>query len=899
MAQNEAQWRGQSLGNHDLSLPAWGPYGKELHGLSHIADLQRGLRFDLGLAPGLYRRGIRVPAVAYESGSWPCAAASDGSSWQWHYELCENASMTLLVDVADEQKVFLQAQFNNDGDVPLSAVLHLLPSLHFPPLGKKNSGLAAPTIVRLPSDDVQWLGAESYADLGYARPDCRDRLPYDGHLRGSVRDPEFVDGIGIGNRGWNARCFAGDVGDFLTWDLSSSACSLIHYGLRIRYSGRAHLEIDGVLHTVDADGWHIIYGTREPGTTLCVRSAGDHPGGIAIDGVLLAPTHEALAATQFQAQQWSPVPTVHHSGHGRYYLQWADLEQGYGIACDAPEMIWRDIHGSGLDPLLAAKTHDHVSRKLVGHGEGWHGDIFIYPVHIAAHSSEQIQICVCMGTDQQRSEDELARWMAQPIAKRQSWVADAERRLWRAGNHDPHRGIQHLAATTLTNVVFPVETRGQWIRHHTPGRNWDSLYTWDSGFIALGLAELDHGRALDCIDAYLVEPENTDCAFIHHGTPLPTQIWAAKTLIDQTQDRQLAAWLLPRLDRQYRWLIGNWPSSSNATFKSGLLRTWDVFYNSGGWDDYPPQWWLYRHQQHNHEISPVVITAQAQRCARILSALAIFAGVDHGAYEADVQRFAEILERAWNEGEGVYSYMWHDAEGNASRPLLDPVSGKDFNHGMDGLSPLVGGCLDGERASRLFAALKDPARYRSPHGLSTVDMSAPYYSVKGYWNGTIWFPHQYFFWDACLNWGETDLAWWIAQTALRMWQDEVGQSGMCFEHFAIATGRGAGWHHFSGLSTPILRWHGAYYGTGRIEVGSDVLIEQQAVQDGVTQAQLRIIGRREGTTTIIIPGYEQGLALSWNGEVVSMHRTGAAWSVLLPRAEELGTLRMEAVEYSP
>ena len=47
----------------------------------------------------------------------------------------------------------------------------------------------------------------------------------------------------------------------------------------------------------------------------------------------------------------------------------------------------------------------------------------------------------------------------------------------------------------LSNVVYPVYTCGKYIRHSTPGRWWDCLYTWDSGFIGLGLLELDIERA--------------------------------------------------------------------------------------------------------------------------------------------------------------------------------------------------------------------------------------------------------------------------------------------------------------------------------------------------------------------------------------------------------------------
>jgi len=41
---------------HDLRLPAWGPYTKKYTGISHLPDLASGLRFDLSVFPGYYRR---------------------------------------------------------------------------------------------------------------------------------------------------------------------------------------------------------------------------------------------------------------------------------------------------------------------------------------------------------------------------------------------------------------------------------------------------------------------------------------------------------------------------------------------------------------------------------------------------------------------------------------------------------------------------------------------------------------------------------------------------------------------------------------------------------------------------------------------------------------------------
>ena len=62
---------------HDLTLPAWGPYTKKYSGISHIPPANDGVRFDLAVFPGLYRRRVDVPDVRFESGYHVWAAAPD------------------------------------------------------------------------------------------------------------------------------------------------------------------------------------------------------------------------------------------------------------------------------------------------------------------------------------------------------------------------------------------------------------------------------------------------------------------------------------------------------------------------------------------------------------------------------------------------------------------------------------------------------------------------------------------------------------------------------------------------------------------------------------------------------------------------------------------------------
>ena len=60
---------------HDLSLPDWGPYTKRYIGISHIPEKEAGLRFDLSVFPGFYRRKVSVPNVFFENEYHPWEAA--------------------------------------------------------------------------------------------------------------------------------------------------------------------------------------------------------------------------------------------------------------------------------------------------------------------------------------------------------------------------------------------------------------------------------------------------------------------------------------------------------------------------------------------------------------------------------------------------------------------------------------------------------------------------------------------------------------------------------------------------------------------------------------------------------------------------------------------------------
>jgi hypothetical protein len=157
--------------------------------------------------------------------------------------------------------------------------------------------------------------------------------------------------------------------------------------------------------------------------------------------------------------------------------------------------------------------------------------------------------------------------------------------------------------------------------------------------------------------------------------------------------------------------------------------------------------------------------------------------------------------------------------------------------------------------------------------------------------------HQWFFWKAMLDLGRADEAYRIASTALDLWQQEVGRSYHCFEHFTVETGRGAGWHQFGGLSAPVLSWFGAYHRPGRLTVGLDTWIDSREIAPGNhgLRAHLRHTGPAHHTPTAIVTLVPGDYVAKWNGEQIAAHtRHPGTLEITFPRRPIEGDLEVSS-----
>ena len=175
-----------------------------------------------------------------------------------------------------------------------------------------------------------------------------------------------------------------------------------------------------------------------------------------------------------------------------------------------------------------------------------------------------------------------------------------------------------------------------------------------------------------------------------------------------------------------------------------------------------------------------------------------------------------------------------------------------------------------------------------------MDQTAPYYRHDGYWNGAVWMPHQWFLWKTMLDLGQADFAFKIAQTALDLWKAEVDESYDCFEHFLIDSGRGAGWHQFSALSSPVLAWFSAYYRPGRLTAGFDTWVHRCDFKPDHygLDAELELRGRSAAEATILVTLQPGPLyRAQWNGKLAPTRTApSGTLQIALPRDSGRGRL---------
>ena len=809
---------------HDINLPAWGPFSKKYAGISHIPNLKEGLRFDVSVLPGYYRSRVLIPNVLFESGYYPWEVNSDMNRVTYRYEL--EWKDKVFVDVTylmiASNTVLVAMHCVNNTAFPQNLVLNLMASLDYPD--------AFPSVKACVPAGTTWINAVDYQQLIFAHARPTDNLVNDGWMRGEARSSDYLDGSAV------AKGFGKSRGDKVSYVIPVSQAlnqGIISILCRLKENAQVSCKLSGVaeqkVNFVGTGRFEMLQvpfsASKSGNNELVLESEGGNE--IELNGFFICSKASSKKISVVPAEKRF-TPEMKR-GDKTLILKYADDENYYGIVWDFSSSVVREFMNDELDIFFRKNLQDHVAKKFTGNGQGHFADVFLRPIEMKPNSDKTVYALICNGT-LNKVKNQIASFSNSPqTAIAISIPADNPFTDILPDGEKYVFSQKMLRATTLANIVYPIYTQRGYIRHFTPGKWWNSLYTWDSGFIALGLDEINPNLAVQCLNAYTT-PVGSQSAFIHHGSPVPVQMYAFLDLWNKTQSPELLAYFYPQLKQYYQFLAGEATGSTTRTLHSNLLKTWDYFYNSGGWDDYPAQKAV--HEQHLEKlVAPVITTAQCIRVAKILRMAAESLSLDDDVkvYDADIKTFSDALQNySWDDASGYFSYVVHDEKGNSTGHFKDSASGQDYNMGLDGAYPLLAGICTLEQREILLKKIFSPTNMWTPSGICVVDQSASYYRNDGYWNGAVWMPHQWFMWKTMLDLGRPDLAWTIAETALELWKTETDESYFTFEHFLAKTRRGAGWHQFSALSTPVLLWFSAYFKLGTVTTGFEVMIKKQS-----------------------------------------------------------------------
>ena len=514
----------QLVSTHDIALPEWGPYSKRYIGISHVADRERGLRFDLSLFPGLYRRACKLPNVRTESGYHPWEASEDLRFVKHRHELLWKDR--LYADItyrslpgADQdsrdQFRLVEIEAVNNGEVPENLVFHFMANLNYPREFPHARFSLPPGMERIAPLDYTFIDYRQGAHDRHLQPD--------GRLLGEVPAPGSRDGLVLGlTSGEPAR---------LIWPLPKSPEDTGHtvknavkaaFGENrclIRYRADAPVRITPLGNSAPcktatappasktasdttelppSGEWRFaqipLYpsaGTFEmpettPGREFCWEI---HPEGeFLLDGIFYqtsSPSGESDPLPLPEVEEYLPEtrPELKEVGPRGLVLSYPGLSESYGLCW--PDEISAEIRTfktDTLDELFRETLHEHVAREFVQPGGGFNcfTNIFLRPLALGAGERRTLQAMVCTGTANQ-VERELLAFQKRTDGQNPPQKAETPNNPLQGdirGEHfaqllpggEAYRFSQErMAATTLTNIVFPIRTRGQHIRHYTPG----------------------------------------------------------------------------------------------------------------------------------------------------------------------------------------------------------------------------------------------------------------------------------------------------------------------------------------------------------------------------------------------------------------------------------------------
>ena len=822
---------------YGIKTGKWGPYNKEFLGVCHIADEHKGATFNVEFFPGIQRQTIMCdPINAVDAGVKMWGANSNLTYFVYRYELewKDKVYCDIAFNIKDDKNISVQCNFVNNSDFEQSLSLDVCFSLNYPTDYYYYDIVGYKKINEYFIDDsMLYVDAVDYDSISIS-----PKIAEDGFYLGEA----FVSNSTNKGTAISEKFFGSCDTDFLSYKFQPIKADSIGIRYKSLQDAQVIVEVFGHKHFIKLNksenySYFVLNIEKDIIDQVKIYSNGNS---ITLDCIIVG---ENVESARFEPFDYDVDALISNLDSG-VQIKYKNILHPYYISWDTEPTMQRKYYTDNLSVSLKKDIHNSLFKEIPSARQTFkiYENLHTDCISVAPRSNKIINYFI--SSDKPHNEyfsncDNVFKISANAESEKYSFSQNM------------------LAYNTLLNVVYPIYNRRNYIIHSTPGRLWNSLYQWDNGFIGLGLATIDFNRAYECLNTYLTPENDIHSPFIYSGTIMPTQVFLYDYLISNFDEKEKLEKLYP-LMKSYYMFFSNLKNDSSQ-MKSGLLKCWHLVYNSGGWDDYPPQKAL--DNRFNcienfdgacpENTTPVITTAVTILIAKILRKIAkLFNKKDDiTIFDNDIDYFSKaIQENCYDESSGYFQYLVHDKNGN---PKCFFKYDKEtlYNSGFDGIYPYISNMTTDEQSLKIIDNIKNGLM--TEYGVSVVDLRAPYYSSKGYWNGNIWFPHQWILWKSLLDHCESELATEIGFKALDVWKKEMDESYRSSENFSIETGRGCGFHQFSGLSTPPLLWYKAYFDEGTINTGFLTTIFNKKIDANLSSVTFDYIQETEESLILI------------------------------------------------
>lgn len=893
-------------------MPKWGPYSKKYFGISKIVDheAEKGVRFDLVVLPCVSNTDAKAPNVTIPVGVHPWECKSDYSYYsyrqdiEWKDVIYADVSFTRL----DDDSTLVRTEIFNNSEMMQNCLVNFFSAVQFPTVNCVKLSLP---------EKCEFKKALDYTCFEYNTARPWDKETMDAMHKGEFFDDRFFEHKGLGDRDNNRYILpkysklGEEAGDTVSYKFNvnndySDAVLAIRY--RTTSENSSGFTINGeVFEFEPCDGLQLAYlplGKLENSEfDLKLISLGT--GGIEFDFFAIVENGDKdKIVTETVKNNFMPAVDAEDFENGKLIkMKYEGIGDTYCLRTFNKETRLREIPTGCLEDVPTPRisqpdpSFDNMMETFSGEfqwkhsDEGYYQNTLVHTLYVAPHTSH-VEYAVISGheTEYKTTEEYEKIYLSAKNSAEKTELNEAGKKYEFSNDL--------LRAAMFQNTVYPLYHHGDYVVHHTPGKRWDSFYTWDSGFIGLDMNMYNPEIAEYILDLYLSDENNRDYAFLLHGSPVPVHIYQYFDMLCRTNDKNKLYGYYDRVKMFYDFLAGKINGSTTAKFKSGMTTTFEYFYNCSGMDDLPPQVETYRRNL-QLKTAPCISSSQVIRTAKLLSIIAkhLEKNEDVEEYKKDIAGISSGLQKyAWDEDAGYFSYVIHDENGNPVEQLRSE-NGENMNKTMDGIYPLIAGITDENQTEKILAHIKSEDEMMSKVGISAVNMTAGYYATNGYWNGNVWFSHQWFVWKTMLDLGETDFAFKIAKTALDAWKKEVEYSYYTFEMMSITTGRGGWFHNFGGLSAPVNIWAAAYYKPGTFNCGFDTFCESHSFNTDNTafRGEFSHYGSKN-STVIVVMNDKNDYTVKINGEKADFSvREKGTLEITVPECIEKSEIEVQLV----